>query len=198
MVPVLATKEPLDAKKWLTDRFGFSLRDGDMWLGTQAISIVRPGDLPAECLALKLDHVALSVDCADQISHELIERGAKYDNDFTPNGPREIREFWEDGVRYVFFEGPEGAPIEFCEIKGSSKIQGRFGHGHYAIRRQDFEKAVSELLGYGANLLARHRLVGKESTVNVSFLCLRQSVFEVFDEPCIKQDRSTGWVGLWR
>lgn len=196
MIPVLAVDDPTAACEQLARHFGFQRQDGLMWLGTQAIAVLKAGDIPAGFLPLPLDHVALSVTDAAEAGRLFAARGGTYATSYTPDGPREIPEFWDNGVRFVFFNGPMGAPLEFCETIGVASNPTEIGHDHYGIRRVDFESAIPELQQLGATQIARYRLGSNSDVVNVMFLNWNGSVLELFDEPPTHSPRSHGWTGF--
>jgi catechol 2,3-dioxygenase-like lactoylglutathione lyase family enzyme len=196
MIPVLAVNDPAAARRTLAELFGFKGDGPIMTLGGQSIVLAAPGETPEKFIPLRLDHVALSVADADESCRAYLARGARLSSAFTPDGPKEIPEFWDGGVRFVFFDGPEGWPLEFCALKVAAQNSSGVGHGHYGIRRKGFEAALGELALLGAVQIARHRLGGGDAAVNVSFLQLRSAVLEVFDEPPFAPASQTGWVGL--
>lgn len=196
MIPVLAVDDPAAACEQLACHFGFQKRDGLMWLGTQAISVLKTGDQPTGFVALPLDHIALSVTDAAEACRVFSGRGATYSKSHTPDGLREIPEFWDNGVRFVFFEGPMSAPLEFCETIGIAPQAREMNHDHYGIRRMDFEKTVLDLQELGAVQIARHRLLATNDTINVMFLRWNDSVLELFDERSVHAPTPHGWTGF--
>ena len=195
MIPVLAVEDPVSAREMLARVFGFVPAGGGcMALGGQSVAVIRWGAVPDDLLRIRLDHVAFATADADATCAEFDARGAHLARAFTPDGPRDIPEFWDNGVRFVFFDGPDGWPLEFCMKKGRP---GRTGHDHFAIRTADIGADEARLRTIGAALVARHRLCTDTAPVNVRFLALGTDMFEVFDEgpyPFVDPDR--GWIGL--
>jgi hypothetical protein len=196
MIPVLAVHDPAAARQALAGVFGFTGDGTIMTLGRQSIALASPSERPSGFISLRLDHVALSVPDTDAACRDFLSRGAKLSAPFTPEGPREIPEFWESGVRFVFFDGPEGWPLEFCALRNCSAEYPSVGHSHYGIRRPDFELSLGELSHLGATLIARHKLAGSGAPVNVAFLQFQSTILEVFDEPSFNPHSETGWIGL--
>ena len=195
MTPVLAVEDPDLARSMLSLVFGFvQLDNGHMAFGDQSVAVVRIGELPDGMLRSPLDHVAFSIPDADEACATFMARGGKLSRAFTPEGPKEILEFWDHGVRFVFFDGPDGWPMEFCMKKGA-KGSGR--HDHFAIRTADLSVKEAQLGLLGGVAVARHVLCTESGTVNVSFIAIGLRMFELFDEgpyPAIEPDR--GWIGF--
>lgn len=196
MHPVLAVTDMAAARAKLAQDFGFTA-DGDlMRLGGQAIFLTAEGTRPPGFIDLPLDHVALSTGDADRVNADFRARGARPDRDFTPDGPRDIPEFWDHGVRFVFFEGPEAAPLEFCAKNGEAMAPGRFGHSHFGIRCRSVAGLSADLVAKGATVLKQYQLKGGAGTVNVAFLQMGEVVLELFDEPPFKGKPASRWIGL--
>jgi hypothetical protein len=165
-----------------------------MAFGDQSVAVIHAGEVLDGMLRVPLDHVAFAVSDVDEACATFLERDGHLARAFTPDGPRDIPEFWDNGVRFVFFEGPEGWPLEFCMKRAGS---GRTGHDHFAIRTADIGADEARLRTIGAALVTRHRLYTEAAPVNVRFLALGTDIFEVFDEgpyPYVDPDR--GWIGL--
>ena len=196
MIPVLAVTDPIAAHRHLTTLLGLTAEDGEILrFGEQVIRLCQVGSPPPELIPMRLDHLALRVGDADRIYRSLSARGAQLSPEFTPTGPREIAEFWQRGVRYVFFDGPERWPIEFCARIGQPRASD--GHDHLAIRHADLDRAEAALAKLGAKRIARHLLEGPDSTVEVRFLSLGATVFELFDEAPISPTAGAGgWIGV--
>lgn len=195
MIPVLAVNEPDLAREMLARVFGFTpARNGCMAFGDQPVAVIHVGEVSNSVFRQPLDHVAFAVSDVDKVCATFLARGGHLATTSTPDGPRDIPEFWDNGVRFVFFEGPEGWPLEFCMQKGRPA---RTGHDHFAIRTADIGADEARLRTIGATPVARHRLSTETARVNVRFLALGTDMFEVFDEgpyPYVDPDR--GWVGL--
>lgn len=195
MIPVLAAQDPIAACQWLADQFGFAqVAPGLMAFGAGLVAVVPGADVPGNLIPLALDHVAFQVADADAVFHRFSAAGAQLDPAFTPDGPRDIPQFWDHGVRFVFFQGPEGAPFEFCAINNGPVDR---GHSHFAIRANDLDAAERLVAGFGAKLIARHLLPGGLRPVSVRFLQSGPDLFELFDEaPVVQPKPRLGWVGF--
>ncbi len=195
MIPVLSVKDPATAGLILKTLFGFEHSD-DVWrLGEQAVKIVAHGNVPDDFIALPFDHLAIAVSDIDTHAGHFKSKGAELSKDFTPDGPREIAEFWEQGVRYVFFNGPDNAPIEFCEIKGRPHLK-QFAHSHIGVRRPSLTDAMDEISEFDTKLIASYRLEGGGAPVNVAFVDWENVVLEFFDEPPPASRNETAWIGF--
>jgi catechol 2,3-dioxygenase-like lactoylglutathione lyase family enzyme len=196
MRPVLAVRDPVAARRKLAGDFGWTDDGGLMRLGEQAIIVNAIGQRPENFLATPLDHVALSVADADSAFRTFSARGARLAARYTPSGPRDIPEFWEHGVRFVFFETPDGWPLEFCAVNGRGIGSAAFGHSHYGIRCANVEAAERQFAHHGASRIAGYRLEAGPAIVNVLFLQLGAVILELFDEPPFAEDHGAGWIGL--
>lgn len=196
MIPVLAVEDSGAALRHLTQVLGLVAEDAaTARFGDQRIRLCPLGAPPQGLIRLRLDHVALGIADADRQQGRLLARGARLSGRFTPDGPAEIAAFWENGVRYVFFDGPEGWPVEFCARIGHADAGG--GHDHLAIRTEDLDGTEAMLGRLGAGRIARHLLAGDEAPVEVRFLSRGGTVFELFDEPPVMPDPGeAGWIGL--
>lgn len=195
MIPVLAVSDPEAACAMLARVFGFEPREnGVMMFGNHAISLVQVGAVPVGMLRMPLDHVAFSVTDADRAHLQFMARGGNLARSFTPDGPKDIPEFWDHGVRFVFFDGPDGWPFEFCKKKGAATGQ---GHDHFAIRKANITTAVRALGNMGCIPVAHYRLGRGERSVEVQFMALGSHMFEVFAEgPFTDVETDRGWIGL--
>ncbi len=194
MIPVLAVKDRTAANRMLRDVFGFEqTAPNRMALGDQQLMLCDTGAPPADLVELPFDHLALSVIDVDQTRVEFTARGAILDPNFTPDGPAEIAAFWSNGVRFVFFKGPDAAPFEFCQKLGDEAGP---GHSHYGLRTLSLDQTEDALLARGATRVARHVLPGTPP-VEVRFLARGGEVFELFDEAPKAAPRSkAGWIGF--
>ena len=198
MIPVLAVEDPEAALRHLTERLGLTPEAGErLRFGDQRLQLCKIGDPPPGMISIRLDHLALRVGDADQQHRLLASHGARLSVDFTPDGPREIAAFWERGVRYVFFDGPEGWPVEFCaRIGARDPVR---GHDHLAIRSADLDAVELALGGLGARRIAQHLLGAADAAVEVRFLAAGGTIFELFDEPPILRSPGPGgWIGFLR
>lgn len=195
MIPVLAVSDPDTACAMLARVFGFAPRENSfMMFGSHAVAVVRIGAVPGGMLRMPLDHVAFSVTDADQACLQFMARGGKLARSFTPDGPKDIPDFWDHGVRFVVFDGPGGWPFEFCMKKGGASGE---GHDHFAIRTADVTIAVAALGNIGCIPAAHHRLGSEEGSIEVQFMALGSHMFEVFAEaPYPNIDTDRGWIGL--
>lgn len=195
MIPVLAVSDPEAACAMLARVFGFEPSENDvMMFGNHAISLVQVGAVPVGVLRMPLDHVAFSVTDVDRAHLQFMARGGNLARSFTPDGPKDIPEFWDHGVRFVFFDGPDGWPFEFCMKKGAATGQ---GHDHFAIRKANITTAVTALGNMGCIPVAHYRLGRGERSVEVQFMALGSHMFEVFAEgPFTDVDTDRGWIGL--
>lgn len=198
MIPVLSVSDPAAARRHLVDILGFqALGDDRVGFGTQQIRLCTPDAAPFGMLALGFDHLALRVGDVDAQMRRILAQGGQLTAGFTPDGPAEIAAFWDQGVRYVFFDGPEGWPLEFCHPH-AAQHQGPQGHDHFGIRSTDLDRLEAQLVDLGATRVAQHQLTGGARPVNVRFLRLGAQIFEIFDEmpaPIAPRD-GQGWIGL--
>lgn len=200
MIPVLALDDPAEGAGFLCTRLGFSADPADPQLlrfGTQALRLVHAGQPVQGLIDLPFDHLALRVPDPDAAQSRAIALGARMHPAFTPDGPREIAEFGPVGVRFVFFQGPEGWPFEFVAPRNAPP--GLPGHDHFGLRSLPLAPAESHLAEMGATLQSRHSLHGPDAAVSVTFLQLGAAVFELFDEPASQPPvQGKGWVGFLR
>ena len=197
MIPVLAVDDPVAACQLLAAQFGFvQAGPGLVGFGTAQIAVVAGTALPGAMIPLRLDHVAFAVPDADQAHRSFSAAGARLDPSFTPDGPRDIPQFWDHGVRFVFFLGPQGAAFEFCAKTAVAGPQAP-GHSHFAIRSADLNQAEAALTAFRPTRIARYSLPGTQQPVSVRFLQAGPVVFELFDEPpVVTHTPLSGWVGL--
>lgn len=99
MMPVLRVKNPVSTGFLLKRNFGFK-QSGDIWrLGEQSIRIVIEGEVPDQFVSLLFDHLAIAAYNINKHTEHFKAKGALLSKDYKPDGPREIAEFWEAGVR---------------------------------------------------------------------------------------------------
>ena len=196
MIPVLSVTDPDAAIRALEQQFGFTPgKGGQMTFGAARIVVVRAQALPAGFTPFPLDHVAFTVADVDAVFGRYAGAGAVLDAGFTPEGPQDIPEFWE-GMRYVFFEGPDGAPFEFCALNGPN-ADPQEGHAHFGVRAGDLDAAEASLAAMGAVPLARFRLPRGPGTIHVRFLQAGPAIFELFDAaPRVPALDHLGWIGF--
>ena len=196
MIPVLAVVDTVAACRLLADQFGFVPTGRDrMAFGTALVAVMPSAALPGNLIPLRLDHAAFQVADADAVYQAFGAAGAMLDPTFTPDGPRDIPQFWDHGVRFVFFQGPQGAPFEFCAKNNAGPLDR--AHSHFAIRTSDLDAAEVQLAGFGAKRIAQHLLPGNPRPVSVRFMQSGPDVFELFDEaPAGPPYKNQGWVGF--
>lgn len=175
LVPELTLQDPAAADTVL-HRFGF-VPDGGLWrLGSQALRLV-PGKPQGHG---RIDHIALAVPDMDKALAGLAAQGIPL-ADVTPNGPEFIPEFWDDGLRFVYLSGPEGARIELCQrITGAATD---IGQDHVGIPCHDLAAMQAFFESQGARLTAAVVLARPEGTIPVRFLAFHGGVIELFQPP---------------
>ena len=196
MIPVLSV-DTID--RAALETLGLHCRDhSDGTLATfrdQGILVVTKGTVPDGFIPMRFDHIALGVNDVEQEAADGLARGARLSADFTPDGPKSIPEFWDKGVRFVFFDAPANAPLELCQNLAATNSSN--GHDHYAIRTGNLDKTSNMLGEMGATVLATYRLDTPDGPVNVRFLGLNGRVFELFDEAGGRAHKDgLGWIGL--
>lgn len=198
MIPVLAVNDPEAGAAFLCGKLGFRRDEGDALLvhfGDQPVRLVTKGRALPGLIDLPFDHLALRVPDADATEASGLAQGAVRHKAFTPDGPHEIAEFGACGVRFIFFEGPDGWPFEFCAERGSG--DGGHGHGHYGLRCASVADMSEKLSALGAKTRSTHRLNGPDGEVQVAFLTLGDGIFELFDEaPAGPPSPGSGWIGF--
>ncbi len=198
MIPVLAVNDPEAGAAFLCSRLGFRRDERDALLahfGDQAVRLAGIGQALPGLIDLPFDHLALRVPDADETEAKALAQGAARHPAFTPDGPREIAEFGASGVRFIFFEGPDGWPFEFCAQRGSR--DGGRGHGHYGLRCASTAAMSEKLAAMGAETRSAHTLGGPDSEVHVAFMGMDDGVFELFDEaPVAPPAPGRGWIGF--
>lgn len=184
--PILAVPEPKAALDWFAglpgckaDRAKAEVRCGDL-----RIAIAAPGRVPAGSRLIEVDHLALRTGDVDATLALLLAAGAQLHPGFTPDGARDIAEFWDHGVRFAFVIGPGGVPVEVCarhgDAGGGAAISGL---DHLGLRRADVAATAAGLVAGGAVPLSRYQLAGPAGPVEVRFLQDANIVWELFDEP---------------
>jgi catechol 2,3-dioxygenase-like lactoylglutathione lyase family enzyme len=199
MIPVLAVRDPAAGADFLCARLGFAADAADplrLSYGDQRLQLAQAGQPLPGLIALPFDHLALRVPDPDRVQAVAQGLGARLHADFTPEGPLEIAEFGPSGVRYVFFQGPEGWPVEFCAPRRNAPDD--LGHGHYGLRCADVAAMAQSLQAMGASETSRHRLIPADAPpVEVMFLQLGSAVFELFDAPPLAASLpAAGWIGF--
>jgi len=195
IIPILSLDNVGRGISWLEQVFGFGVESSQascgttMVLGDQRIVVSNSLSIAG---AVRLHHLALSVPEVDEAMADCLLRGGKLAESMTPDGPLEISEFWENGVRYVFFEGPEGILIELC-AKKNSKSENNWGHSHLGVMCQDVEKERQAFESLSCNLVAEYQLNQPNGTTHVTFLEFGRSLVELFSGE--QTALSKPWVG---
>jgi catechol 2,3-dioxygenase-like lactoylglutathione lyase family enzyme len=192
IVPELSVADSEGACAMLERVFGFVPRDGLMCLGDQRVAVVQGAGGGHGVI----DHLALAVADLDKSLVEMRARGAVLD-DTTPEGPREIAEFWDSGVRYVFLRGPEGARIELCARRGGAPRSGLPRHDHVGIPCSDIAATEAFFLSLGLSRIAAVDLDRPEGMIPVRFLSAGRGVVELYSPPA-HDPASLSPRGLWR
>ena len=195
LIPELAVTDVAAAAAMLQDVFGFSADGPVLRLGDQAVALVAADGPTGHG---KIDHLALAVDDVDAALAAMIARGARLEAT-TPDGPREIAEFWGTGMRYVFLTGPEGARIELCARLGGAARAGLPGHDHLGIPCTDIAASAAFWTGLGAEPLAAVDLSRADGVTQVRFLSLGDGVVELYEPPALRgQVPGFAENALWR
>ena len=187
LVPELTVQNTDQAARALETVFGFA-PDGGLWhRGSQAVRLV-VGQPQGHG---RIDHIALTVPDMDVAVAGLRAAGAAFDAAVTPNGPQLIPEFWDDGIRFVYFSGPFTARIELCQrITGAAP---EVGHDHIGIPCHDLAAMQAFFEGQGALLTASVDLDRPEGVIPVRFLAFSGGLLELYQPK--HADRATH--GLW-
>ena len=195
IVPELAVRDVAAAAGMLRTVFGFAGAGDLLDLGDQAVALVRADGVPGQG---GIDHLALAVADVDAALAGFLARGTRLEAT-TPEGPREIAEFWEGGVRYVFLEGPEGARIELCARLAGEARSGLPGHDHLGIPCTDLAATEGFFLGLGLRPVAGVDLLREDGVTRVRFLALGSSVVELYEPPALRGAVAPfATEGLWR
>lgn len=195
ITPELAVTDRAAAVSMLTDVFGFTLQGDRLTLGSQSIALLTAPGTPEHG---RIDHLALAVTDVDATLATLLARGARLDGT-TPQGPNEIPEFWDSGVRYVFLQGPEGARIELCAKHGAAPHP--MGHDHIGIPCTDITATAAFFTALGLAPLAAVTLTRVDGDTHVRFLGHGAHVVELYEPPHLRGTVGTNpetalWHGL--
>ena len=198
IIPILSLEDVGRGISWLEQVFGFQVESSQtsfgtaMVLGDQRIVVSKRLSIAG---AVGLHHLALSVPEVDEAMAVCLLRGGKLAGSMTPHGPLEIPEFWENGVRYAFFEGPEGVLIELCAKKNPIS-EATWGHSHLGVMCQDVDHKRRLFESLNCTRIADYQLSRPEGTTNVIFLGFGRSVVELFSGELAGRSNSwVGWVG---
>ena len=194
LVPELTVADPKAAGRML-ECFGFVADRGVWRLGDQSLRLQNglPGGHG------RIDHLALGVADIDAALAALLDAGLDLDPAVTPKGPGFIPEFWQDGLRYVYLSGPEGARIELCQrVTGQTKPT---GHDHVGIPCTSLADMQGFFETAGARLVASVDLRRPEGTIPVRFMGYQGGMIELYQRPAapISAPKSAArpGVGLW-
>lgn len=201
IIPILALADQATSIEMLQDVFGFEIegttdgRGTSLRLGNQSLLVVPNCKTVG---AIGLHHVALAAADVDTAMTECLERGGVLASSMTPDGPQEIEEFWSGGVRYVFFEGPEGALIEFC-MKKIAPQKEKWGHDYLGIECESLDTVRRYFADLGCSLVATHVLDRADGRTKVVFLQYGSSIVELFEPETrhaqTNRTPTTRWVG---
>lgn len=192
LVPELTVADPTTAEGVL-QRFGFVPEDGLWRWGGQALRLVQGQPVGVKRGGHgRIDHLALAVPDIDAALAALMAAGLTLDADVTPDGPGFIPEFWQNGLRYVYLSGPEGARVELCERVTGGVTS--LGHDHIGIPCAAVAGMQAFFEGQGARLVAAVDLARPEGMIPVRFLAFEGAMIELYQPPT-GQDRPAD--GLW-
>ena len=197
--PVLMVPDPVAALDWFSQLPGITVDHdkGEAWSGDLGLAVLPAGTRPAAFRDIPFDHLALRVGDVDATFAALLAKGIRPDPAFTPDGPREIADFWQTGVRFAFVIGPGGVPVELCARRGTTGPAAVLGLDHLGLRARDSAETAARLIAQGGRELARHQLAGSARTVDVRFLQEANLMWEVFDEDPLPRAPGPGhWVGV--
>jgi catechol 2,3-dioxygenase-like lactoylglutathione lyase family enzyme len=194
LIPELVLSDPAAGAAQMERVFGFS-RDGErMALGSQAVLLSKGSP---DGRHGRIDHLALAVPDVPTALRECLGRGGRL-SDATPEGPLSIAEFWENGVDYVFLDGPEGAKVELIARRPPAPRL-PWGHDHIGISCAELAPMRAFFLDLGLAERAAVTLDRPKGPVDVAFLAWGDSVVELYCLPETRSDPSlNGGQGYWR
>ncbi|WP_431301135.1 VOC family protein [Tabrizicola sp. BL-A-41-H6] len=175
LVPELCLTDPEAGIAFLHRVFGFAADGSTLTLGSQTLRVRRVDTAQSHG---RIDHIALAVPDIDASLARLLAGGASLDSAVTPNGVGEIAEFWGDGIRYVYLQGPEAARIELCQRNAGPVAEA--GHDHIGIPCRDLARTQRFFEDQGAVLVAAVDLPRAEGTVPVRFLTYAGGMIELY------------------
>lgn len=194
LIPELVLSDPEAGAAQLERVFGFSREDGLMVRGTQAVMLSHG---TPDRRHGRIDHIALSVPDVTTALTECLARGGRL-SDATPEGPLSIPEFWQNGVDYVFLDGPEGARVELIARRSPAQPLS-WGHDHIGISCVELAPMRGFFLDLGLAECAAVTLDRPEGRVEVAFLAWGDSVVELYCLPETRADPSNNnGQGYWR
>jgi catechol 2,3-dioxygenase-like lactoylglutathione lyase family enzyme len=192
LFPQLCLRDPVAGAGALQRVFGFRAETpARLRLGSQIVEVAAGDSQHGHGL---IDHLALGVDDVGVALAQAMARGGTL-CDVTPEGPRFIPEFWAQGARYVFLDGPEGARVELCARPGVTR-QGLPGQDHVGIACRDLPGMRAFLLSLGLDQIAATVLERPQGNVAVCFLGIGGSTVELYTPPGLPDAPRP--PGFWR
>lgn len=194
LIPEIVLQDRQAGAAQIRQVFGFSEEGEFLVRGSQRVLVTQG---KADGGNGRIDHLALSVPDVPAAMNACLANGGRLAA-ATPDGPQGIAEFWENGVDYVFLEGPEGARIELIARRPPAPPR-PWGHDHIGISCADFGPMREFFLGLGLEERAVATLERPEGRVDVSFLAWGEDVLELYCLPETRADpSSSGRLGPWR
>lgn len=178
LVPELCLTDPEAGIAMLHRVFGFAVHGSTLTLGSQTLRVRKADTAPAHG---RIDHVALAVPDIDAALARMLAAGATLDPAVTPDGVGRIAEFWGEGIRYVYLQGPEAARIELCQRNAGAVTEA--GHDHIGIPCRDLVSTQRFFEDQGARLIASVDLQRAGGTVPVRFLDYAGAMIELYAPP---------------
>jgi catechol 2,3-dioxygenase-like lactoylglutathione lyase family enzyme len=193
-IPELVLLDPDGGAAQLQRVFGFARQGDRLVLGDQA-ALLSQGIPDGQ--HGRVDHLALSVPDLDAALEQCLARGGRL-SDATPEGALTIPEFWENGIDYVFLDGPEGSKVELVAQRAPSPSRA-WGHDHIGISCAELAPMRNFFLDLGLTERSAVTLDRPEGQVDVAFLAWGDSVVELYCLPETRADptRNDG-LGFWR
>lgn len=183
IVPELAVSSVSMAVTLMAGAMGFCAQGGRLVRGDQVIVLVPAEGAPEHGV---IDHVALKALNTDAAAAAAVGRGAVIDRDVSPEGPQEIAAFWDKGVRYLFFQGPEGARLEFCARRGGELPPGTVlgaalaGHDHIGLCCRDIDASTGFYGRLGFDLAFATTLTPADGPLPVRFMARGGQMVELY------------------
>ncbi|MFV0431894.1 MAG: VOC family protein [Alphaproteobacteria bacterium] len=194
MIPVLSVTSIEDAKAFFTKKLPFAdVGKNHLAYGEDVILLVQQDIWKNNhnITPYHFDHIAFKVIDLDSFAQKKQKQGLKLDANYTADGITSIKEFWQEGVRFIFFKGPDNVPIEFCsQIDGSTTTK---GIDHLGVRTQNLDKAQKDFAHLEARIIAEYQLDGDN---NVCFFTANNKMIEAFTAAGHNgMHNGLGWVG---
>jgi catechol 2,3-dioxygenase-like lactoylglutathione lyase family enzyme len=191
LIPELQVRDPSGGARLLREVFGFEADGAFLRRGSQRLLVSR-GEPDGR--HGRIDHLALSVPDVPKALAECLAHGGRL-SAATPEGPLGIPEFWENGVDYVFLDGPEGAKVELIARRAPGPTR-PWGHDHIGISCAALGPMREFFLGLG---LEERAAVTLERPEEVAFLAWGEDVVELYGLPEVRADPSLiAGAGFWR